>query len=159
MASDQFISFNVKPSMAQMRETIRNMNPAVKIVILQRALVKSGFVVAEQSQKSMLSGRVGGAPPHPTRLTSRTGTGRRSIRSDRRASRRSRFGMFIDIGTDLGYMGLHEFGGPWRTPTGFRTYPPRPFLQPGLEKSKRQIEEIFRLEWARGIKRAGPVRK
>lgn len=68
------------------------------------ALDEMALKVQENATRSQII-RGGSERPHPSRLTSRTGTGRRSVRVNRAA------GLVRDIGTDLVYMGLHELGG------------------------------------------------
>lgn len=56
------------------------------------------------AQEQMIRG--GGGPPHPSRLTSRTGTGRRSI-----SVNLAPLPLAAEVGSDLAYMALHETGG------------------------------------------------
>lgn len=142
---------------------LRNIDPSRKTKILRDWLLESAFVVQEKAQNEMIRG--GKNPPVAGKLTSRTGTGRRSI-----SVFRSGLPKFIEIGTDLRYMNLHETGGeiqrgPYqrRSSSGTThrvkrhsaTYPKRPFLVPGYEKSKTKIAEIFRRKFRQSLDRAG----
>lgn len=110
--------------------------------------------------------RGGKGPPDPVRITSRTGTGRRSISVDTEASPAS-----VSVGSHLVYMALHEAGGsvsvprstvashtrtiafgrrrkPFTVPTYSRaahtaTYPARPWLVPAIELATKDIEALL----------------
>lgn len=125
-------------------------------------LKQIGLLVARNSQNAMRRG--GKGPPLPRKLTSRTGTGRRSIRSDRPRIRKGLSS--VDVGTDLKYMSAHETGGSFtrraharRSSTGKThrvrshriRFPERAFLKPGLAKSLKEIEEITVRVWGRAI--------
>lgn len=75
--------------------------------------------------------RGGRQAPHPTRLTSRTGTLRRSIRVNRPAPG------VRSIGSDLVYA-VHEFGIPRRNIRA------RPYLQPALEEEGPKLADQIR---------------
>ena len=105
---------------------------------LDRALDTMGFKVQANAATKQIR-RGGSGPPHPTRLTSRTGTGRRSIRVNRRALARI-------IGSDIIYMRVHELGGT--------RHPPRPYLSPALAAEAPQFDDILAKELQRLIDRA-----
>jgi len=93
-------------------------------------------VQVSSTTKQIIRGGGRNAPVHPTQLTSRTGSLRRSIRINKTAR-------FIRaIGTDLIYGGAHE-----DPQSGQR---PRPFLKPALAE---EIDAI-RNDLAREIQRA-----
>lgn len=131
------------------------MDPTRRVSILRTWLLQSALVVQREAQDQIIRG--GSAPPHPTRLTSRTGTGRRSITVDRTGVPR-----FIEIGPKgvaEKYMSLHERGGVVRRVSRAgtahsATYPARPYLKPGLEKSRGKIRDIFVRTWARAVRTA-----
>lgn len=101
-----------------------------------RGLDRMAFRVLDNATRVQII-RGGKGPPHPTRLTSRTGTGRRSIRVNRSgAFERS-------VGTDLVYMGVHELGG--------RFHPPRPYLAPALAAVSGRFDDDMALEIQRLI--------
>jgi phage gpG-like protein len=107
-------------------------------------------------------------PPHPTRLTSRTGTLRRSITVDR-----SPLPFAIEVGTNLRYGRAHELGfdgrvsvrSHWREirqafgrniaarSTHIRAHsrnmhlPRRPFLEPALRATEDRFADIFLKNW------------
>ena len=104
---------------------------------VEKALDSMAFQVqANAAMKQIIRG--GKGPPHPTRLTSRTGTLRRSIRVNRFSP------LARDVGTDLVYGAVHELH-PTR---------PRPFLSPALEAEAPKFDDILRRELQRVIDRA-----
>lgn len=137
---------------AQILKAIRRMDPTRRIGLMRAWLLESALVVQDAAQDEMVRG--GKAPPLPNKLTSRTGTGRRSIVVDRKGVPR-----FIDIGPKgvaEKYMSLHEAGGTVNktslTGKSFSaTYPARPYLAPGLEKSRSRIREIFIRKWRKAV--------
>ncbi len=117
--------------------------------------------------------RGGSLRPAPTVLTSRTGTGRRSIATDF-----SSLPFTAVVGSDLAYMAVHETGGtvnkpasqvsahtrtvvfgrtvaPFQVPGYTRgahtaTYPPRPFLGPAVDDMvPGRAQTIIVEEWER----------
>ena len=97
------------------------------LAAVNRALDRMAFLVQEDAAANQII-RGGKGPPHPTRLTSRTGTLRRSIRVNRSGLERA-------IGTDLVYGIVHELGG--------RYHPRRAYLAPALEAVAPRFEEIL----------------
>jgi phage gpG-like protein len=83
------------------------------------------------------------APIHPTQLTSRSGTLRRSIKIDRIEP------LVRVIGTHLVYGKLHELG--------LEGFPPRPFLQPAMDKMAPKLESLIEKE-VRELTRRGYVK-
>jgi phage gpG-like protein len=126
-----------------------------------RALDKCAELTQEiAATKKIIRG--GKGPPHPHKLTSRTGTLRRSIAVSRR-----HLPWAIDIGTDLVYGAVHEEGGTVNvgsysraigssTRSGgasmalvrshTRTYPKRAYLVPALEEAANHFDDIFARE-------------
>jgi phage gpG-like protein len=83
-------------------------------------------------------GKLQDRPPHPTRLTSRSGELRRSLSSSRGIDR-SGFPYYVDVGTELPYGGVHEYG---LTVRG-RTYPKRAFIAPAMEAESATFEPLL----------------
>lgn len=155
----------------EVRDLLSRINPAQSPGIVRQSLRKAALrVQSVAASESIIRG--GKQRPHPTRLTSRTGTGRRSIGVD--------YGELparVSIGSALGYMALHEQGGtvlvpgsivaahrrktafgkrvkPFTVPQHYRsahsaTFPPRPWLAPALDKVRGEIPGIFLREWTR----------
>ena len=100
------ISVNVS-GIDELQAELRRMG---KIGIPEGFFLKAAFrIQSNAAKKQILSGGGGkknAKAPHPYQLTSRTGTGRRSIRVNRGPLPNA-----IEIGTDLVYMSLHEHGG------------------------------------------------
>ena len=84
------------------------------------------------------------APADATRLTSRTGRLRGSIRVNRSPLPRA-----IEIGSDVAYAAIHELGGSIRG----GTMPKRPFMAPALEKASKEFSRIFAKELGRELAR------
>lgn len=99
--------------------------------------IRRGGVVGKGKTRTLLA-------PLPDRLTSRTGSLRRSIGVDR-----SELPFAISIGTELVYGRVHETGGRF----GRATYPPRPFLAPALD----DVVPKFEIFFARALQRAAGV--
>lgn len=141
------------------------MSPARNRKIATDFLVSAATLLQRKAQQETII-RGGKGPPHPTRLTSRTGTGRRSITVDR-----SLVPAAIEVGSDLGYMALHEEGGhiavpgkivrehtrtrafgrrykPFVVPSYYRSahgaaYPARPWLKPAIALIEPEIEALL----------------
>lgn len=109
--------------------------------VFRRALIKAALRTQElAATEFIIRGGARGAPPHPKLVTSRTGELRRSIRVNR-----GPLPSAIEIGSDLVYAPVHEFG------SRARNIRPRPYLQPALEKASRDFERLFAVEWQREI--------
>lgn len=147
----------------KVRTVLLGINPERQPAWVRRALTKGGLLVQREAAQNQIR-RGGSGPPLAHRLTSRTGTGRRSIRVDRGGLPR----FFVDIGSDLAYMRVHEGGGTVQRKAHTRrsrlgnlhsvrahqaTYPARPYLQPALEVVDAQLEGVFSDEWGREIDR------
>jgi phage gpG-like protein len=153
----------------EVQATLARIDPKVNSAWVSRALVKCALLVQQiaTTQKIKPGGK---GPPVPDRLTSRTGTLRRSIGVDR-----SRLPASIAIGTHLGYGTVHEQGwsGTQRVPSHTRTVafgrkvapyrvdaylrrmniPARPYLSPALEDAADRFDDLFGREIAREIER------
>lgn len=118
--------------------------------------------------------RGGSGPALPDRLTSRTGTGRRSISTNLSPLPRA-----AEVGSDLSYMAVHEIGGrinvpgttvqshtrtvafgrkvaPFTVPSHRRRahsarYPARPWLQPAVDDVVAEAPEIGARIWEAAI--------
>jgi phage gpG-like protein len=119
------------------------------------------------------------APAHPSKLTSRTGRLRASLAGSGYREGLATAGLprYIEVGTDVAYAPVHEFGGtvsqsvpahtrssafgrptqPYRVRAFTRraTYPARPFLGPALEDASKRFETILVHHLERQLDRAG----
>lgn len=154
------------------RAVLIRLDPASNPDFVRRALIKGGTLIQREAQLNQIKkggGRKRGPndKPLPDRLTSRTGTGRRSIRVDRGGLP----DFFVDIGSDLEYMKLHETGGTVgvrghsrrshfrRTATGTQfvighdvashqaTFPKRAYLAPALDEVNADLQGLFVNAW------------
>jgi HK97 gp10 family phage protein len=104
---------------------------------IRRALLRGAFRIQQQATTvHIIAG--GDGPPDPVRITSRTGTGRRSIAVDQAGLR----SLVVEVGSGLVYMAVHEGGG--------RFHPARPWLGPAVADVEAELPEIFVTEWERG---------
>lgn len=104
----------------QLRRKLKALSPRENRRVLREALLRVAFETqTNAARKQILPG--GKGPPHPTRLTSRTGSLRRSIAVSRRGLPRE-----IEVGTHLIYGAVHELG--------TNRYPKRPFLRPAADE-------------------------
>ena len=110
------------------------MNPQKNTSKLKRApLIKSALLVQKITAKEkIVRGRPRGSAPLPDRLTSRHGGS--GLAGSIRVNKNPLPGA-IEIGTDLGYGAIHEFG--------LGRYPKRPFLGPALKDADRKIKKFF----------------
>lgn len=90
---------------AKYQRALNDLIPSGNPEIQSRALKKVALLVQSVASREKIK-RGGKGAPLKNKLTSRTGTGRRSIRVDRSGLPSS-----ISIGSDLGYMAAHEKGG------------------------------------------------
>jgi hypothetical protein len=135
------VSLTVTIDRKQLDRTLKSLrigtNPGRAAV--SRALDRAAFLVQEDAAfRQIIPG--GSDAPHPSRLTSRTGTLRRSIRVNRAGP------LARSIGSDLIYGLVHELGG--------RFHPQRPFLAPALESQGPKFQRLFAEEINRLIDRA-----
>ncbi len=99
------VSVQVRVDDKALLRAVNKLKPGKNPVVFREFLDKLALQVQTRATKVEII-RGGTGPPHPTRLTSRTGAGRRSISVDRRGLPNS-----ISIGSNLVYMAVHEFGG------------------------------------------------
>ena len=160
------ISIHVE-GVARVLAALDQLSPARNPKFVGDFLYSVAFAISTKAKRETII-RGGGmkAPVHPTRITSRTGKGRDSIAVDADNSPVS-----VSVGTNVGYMLLHEFGGdvsvrgsivashtrkiafgkrrkPFTVPSYYRsahgaTYPARPWLRPAVELVEPQIEAML----------------
>jgi len=117
----------------ELQRALERMNPGENKRILRNSLLSMAFEIQADAAKNQIHPG-GKGPPLPDRLTSRTGTLRRSIRVNR-----GPLPFAIEIGTDLTYGAVHEFGS--------KTHPRRPFLKPALDAIAPKFGKIVIAEW------------
>ena len=125
----------------RVRRVMKDIDPKSNPKFVREALVKGGLLIQRDAALNQMI-RGGKGPPDKKMLTSRTGTGRRSIRVDRAGLPK----FFVEIGSDLKYMQVHETGG--------RFLPPRPYLAPAVEAVDQDLERLFARQWQTEINRA-----
>ncbi len=165
---------------AELQRRLRLLNPEQNQRIMRDTLKKSAFAIQRNVTRIQLVGGGRGKgralPALPSRLTSRTGTLRRSVAVNQRPLPRA-----IEIGTDLSYGAVHEVGGrisvpasrvkshtrtvafgrkvgPFTVPAHMRSaytanYPRRPFLQPALETVAPRFPGFAVEMWERELRR------
>ncbi len=121
---------------------LRRMNPEKNPKFVTRALLKAAFLVQElaATEKILRSGTPGVV--HPTQITSRSGTLRRSIAVDSAGTPH-----FVVIGSNVVYAGVHEFGsrdGKTRK---------RPYIKPAMVDVEKKMAAIFAREWEREVRK------
>ncbi len=123
-----------------LQKALKRANPAVNTRIIRESLLEAaGRVQADAAGVQITGGGRGkgkGLAPLPNKLTSRTGALRRSIAVDRRP-----LPLAVEVGTDLAYGSIHEFG--------IGNYPKRPFMGPALDKISPQFGAIVVKRWKR----------
>lgn len=120
----------------------------------RRFLLSAGFLLLTNAAREQIIGggrvRVGrgltSTPPHPSRLTSRSGELRRSLSADRGADT-SGLPRWIDVGSDLAYAPTHELG--------LRGYPVRAFLRPAGDAVSPGFAELYARELERELATVG----
>jgi HK97 gp10 family phage protein len=138
----------------ELQAQLDRINPKKNSAMVGRALVKCALLVQSDAayKKIIAGGRFRGpagprggrgkmtsSKPHPTKLTSRTSRLRDDI-----AVNRSPLPWAVEVGTDVKYAAVHEYGG--------RYHPPRPFLGPALDDMADQFDDIFAREIAKEIR-------
>lgn len=141
------IRFHVVPSTA-LADVLSRLQPPELHRALEAGLVDSANRVVSIAKRKYLRG------PRPGKLGVVTGSLLRSLRVDRRG-----LPFAVEIGSDLVYAPVHEFGatirprkaeylhfktrdGAW-VRTKEVTIPARPFLQPALDDATPEFEQIF----------------
>jgi phage gpG-like protein len=174
----------------ELQAQLDRINPKKNSAMVWRALEECGELVQIDAayRKIIAGGRFRGPPgprggkgklvdraPHPKKLTSRTGTLRRSI-----AVNRVRSALAVEVGTGLVYGAVHEEGGSFgvrshtvrshqrssafgkktrrfTVPSHFRSghyadYPARPYLAPALDDMASKFSDVFSREIAKEIR-------
>lgn len=122
----------------EFRAALGRLSPRQNPEPFRRALLRAALAIqAKATTLYILSG--GSGPPDPTRLTSRTGTLRRSIGVDRSGLG----GLVVGVGSDLVYARVHELGG--------RFVRARPFLEPAATDVLPDLPALFADEWQRSV--------
>jgi phage gpG-like protein len=161
---------------AAIRSWLDRLDPVSNSRIMRNGLIVAANLISTDAKTRQFvaggRGKSKALKALSNRLTSRTGTLRRSIRVNR-----SGVPAYIDIGTDLKYGAVHEFGGeidkpsrvirshtrrvafgkkrkPFTVPAHFRmghsaNYPKRPFMKPALDAIAPSLPTIFLAEWAK----------
>jgi HK97 gp10 family phage protein len=117
---------------ANLRKALAKLDPATNGAIFRGAVREAAPLIAANARNVQL--RRGGGPVHPTQLTSRTFHLRDEIGPD--------YGglpAFAEVGTDVFYGAIHEFGQG--------RMPPRPFMGPALEAIAPKIPAIVVKHW------------
>lgn len=135
----------MKPLLAKLKK----LSPKENRQILVRSLTDCAELVVENAKREQIirGGRVAGTgprggkvmsdkPPHPSRLTSRTGRLRDSISINLQPLPGA-----IEVGASVVYARVHELGIP--------PYPKRAFLEPAVKATERRFPEIFMANWRR----------
>ncbi len=149
---------------AALEKRIKELSPKQNRDIVEPALLESMLLSLRISAREKI-GAGGKGAAKAKKLTSRTGSLRGSLESDFAIDRAGLSRGFVEGGTNLVYGSVHETGGTFAVPAHSRanrvnpgrhdvkahtiTFPPRPFLAPGLEDAPRQFESIFEKHWRR----------
>jgi hypothetical protein len=127
----------------ELQARLDKINPKRNSAPIRRAMINCAELTQKIAAKEMIiqgsrfrgpkgkrggKGKLRSAGVHPTKLTSRTGTLRRSIRVNQ-----SPLPFAIEVGSDLVYARVHELSDKY----------PRPFLAPGLDKAAKSFERFF----------------
>ncbi len=165
---------------AKLRKWLRRLDLVDNPQIMRRGYGVAALMIQKNAARKQIrrggGGKRNAAAVHPSRLTSRTGTLRGSIRVDRRGLPHS-----ISVGSDLNYAAVHEFGGrvsvkasrvpahqrtvafgvrraPFNVPSHTRkahaaTFPRRSFIKPAGDFVLPKLPGIFLKEWEREARR------
>jgi len=129
----------------ELQRRLKQMNPAINKRIIKESLLEGALKVQTNAASIQITGggrgKGKGLAPLRNKLTSRTGTLRRSIAVDRKP-----LPFAIEVGSDLAYAAPHEFGFPKRN------LPPRPFMGPALDAVSPQFGAIVIKRWKREAK-------
>lgn len=124
-------------------KALSRLSPKQNTKIMVDSLTECALRVQENAAKKQILG--GGQKaigvqikPHPTKLTSRTGTLRRSISTNRQP-----LPLAIEVGTDLIYGRIHEIDGAGKAKVR------RPFLAPAVEDVEDRFPAVFLKHWRR----------
>jgi phage gpG-like protein len=169
--------------LALVRNVLGSMRAPRVNTVMRAFLLSAAYAVQTDAARNQIIGGGGKshAPPHPTRLTSRSGELRRSI-SANRGKDTSGLPRYIDVGSDLGYARLHEYGGTVTASSRSKgalkgaksglkrlgnrlglggligshkaAYPPRPFLGPAVAAVSPRFELMLETELAKAVTKA-----
>ena len=125
----------------ELQRKLEKLNPGVNKRILRDSLVEAATATQRDAAKNQILAGGGGkksglVKAHPSYLTSRTGTLRRSIKVDRKP-----LPFAIEAGTDLAYGARHEFG------SKDGTTPARPFMGRALDRIAPRFGDIVVKHW------------
>ncbi len=130
----------------ELQRRLKQMNPAINKRIIRESLVEAAGKIQTNAALVQITGggrgKGQGLPPLPHKLTSRTGTLRRSIAVDRKP-----LPLAIEIGPNPpadGYGEIHELG--------LGNYPKRPFMGPALDAISPEFGAIVIKRWKREAK-------
>ena len=175
------IKYTLRPT-GEVLEVLRSMGQPGLNHALTKALIACAILVSNEiTERQIIRGgrvNVGGprggkhlvnTKPHATKLTSRSGAGglRESLGTSYGIDK-SHVPRFIDVGTDIVYGAIHEYGGTIRVTPRMRnalhyegihlrksthtiTIPPRPFLKPGFEAVEPRFPDVFVKYWKQEI--------
>lgn len=154
----------------ELQDRLRQMNPKRNVKIPQRFFIRAAQEIQKNAKDKQISaggrGKGKALKPLPHKLTSREGTLRRDISVDRKW-----LPWAIEIGPDIEYAAIHEFGGrisipavtvkahrrttafgkkvaPFTVPEHTRrahsaSYPRRAFMAPALEAIRPRLPDIL----------------
>ena len=141
--------------MARVRAALGSISATKLAKPVSRFLLKVAYAVAtDAAQNQILRGgrfRAGkglrDTPPHPSKLTSRTGELRRSLAVNRGVDRAG-LPRYIDVGSDLVYARVHEVEGAGKMRRK------RPFLAPAVEAVSPKFEGMLLAEIEKAVTEA-----
>ena len=133
------VRIDLKGNKAYQRMLTR-INPKKNPKFVTRALLKAALLVQELAATEKIKRSGPKDVVDPIRVTSRTGTLRRSIAIDKAGTPH-----FITIGSNLIYAGVHELGSKDGNTRA------RPYLKPALDDVSKKMAAIFAKEWEREV--------
>jgi len=116
----------------ELRRRLAKMNPQQNEEIFIRSARQAATLIAADARRVQI--RSGRGAVHPSRLTHRSHWLRDHIAPDFRG-----FPRFAEVGTDVFYGAIHEFG--------LGHFPARPFMAPALEAIRPKIPSIVVRNW------------
>ena len=116
----------------ELRRRLAKMDPGQNEEIFMRSARQTATLIAANARNVQI--RRGGGAVHPTKLTHRSFGLRDRIGPDFRG-----FPRFAEVGTELFYGAIHEFG--------LGHFPKRPFMAPALEAIRPKIPPIIERNW------------
>lgn len=116
----------------ELQRRLAKLNPQQNVEIFIRSAREVATLIAANARNVQI--RRGRGAVHPSQLTHRDYGLRDSIAPDFRG-----FPRFAEVGTELFYGAIHEFG--------LGHFPARPFMQPALDDVHPEIPSIFVRNW------------